>query len=99
MNTWRFGRLREELFQIPKGTFVAYRKTNIKHRSLGTTWWVMSKKHANQVAETYGGKNMVNLIAVSYKDPLPASIDVQVIEKQLRNRINRYEKPNPDSKL
>ena len=90
MSKWRFGKLREDLFAIQRGTLVAFTPSNIEHTSLGKTWWVQSKSTAVHVAESYGGKDLVNLIA-NRQDP---SVTDDALDKQLTKKARRYAPPS-----
>jgi len=90
MNKWRFGKLRENLFAIQKGTLVAFMPSDIEHTSLGKTWWVQSKNTAIHVAESYGGKDLVNLIT----NRQVSSVDDDDLDNQLAKKIRQYEPPS-----
>lgn len=96
MNIWQMGKLKEDLLSIKAGTKVVFRKSRVVHSSIGSTWWIMSKRVAVQVAETYGGKNLINLISERRTLTRLSSID---INKDFHGKIRHYEKPDSSFKL
>jgi hypothetical protein len=69
MKTWHRGTLKEDLFELKRGTTVVLVESNLQHTSINRTYWIVSPEHkkAYHVADTYAGVDCKYLVRVERK--------------------------------
>jgi hypothetical protein len=59
---WYNAKVNDPSIGIPKGTKVLVKKSNEDHRSIGPTWWVYDGLVLRQVAESFGGVGLHQVV-------------------------------------
>ena len=61
--TWSKVIMKDDLFEFKRGKKVLVTPFNFKHKSVAPTWFLFDGVHSYQVAESYGGRNLSQLVS------------------------------------
>jgi hypothetical protein len=60
---WHKAIMKQDLYKFEQGKKVLVTEFAYKHKSVGKTWFVFDGLQSYQVAESYGGRNLCQLLA------------------------------------